>query len=355
LDKQSLQNAFGIASSYSNLEYDLQKGKRGDRYSHLNTLCSYLFEGYELLLVNNNAAAVFLVLNTFAKDKNTVVSRSELVEIGGGFRVPQVMANSGTHLVEVGTTNKSRISDYEEVIDQECAMLMKVHKSNFSIEGFFEEANIDEIAKLAKQKGVYSYYDLGSAMIEPLDINKGEPTAAKLCQSGIDIISFSSDKLMGGTQGGIILAKKALIERLKKNQLLRMLRADKVTIALIQECLKHYVLQTHMQIPTYAMLTKNLDTLRLSAQKLCASLKSFCDAKIVCVKTYSGGGSMPNIAFDSYAVALTKQPIQAERFLRCNNIIARIENEKLLLDVRTILSGQFEKIIDTLRRFYETN
>jgi L-seryl-tRNA(Ser) seleniumtransferase len=355
LDKKSLQNAFAIASSYSNLEYDLQKGKRGDRYDHLNKLCSYLFEGYELLLVNNNAAAVFLVLNTFAKAKNTVVSRSELVEIGGGFRVPQVMANSGTNLVEVGTTNKSRISDYEEVIDQDCAMLMKVHKSNFSIEGFFEEADIEQIASLAKQKEVYSYYDLGSAMIEPLSVNKDEAVVSKLCKSGIDIISFSSDKLMGSTQGGIILAKKELIEKLKKNQLLRMLRADKVTIALLQEALKHYLFQSHREIPTYKMLSCELGLLKENAKMLCKALQEFCPAKVIKTKTYSGGGSMPNISFDSYGVAIECQPKKLESYLRKNAVIARIEDEKLLLDVRTILNKQFEQIIHILRSYYETN
>ncbi|MGM0622583.1 MAG: L-seryl-tRNA(Sec) selenium transferase [Campylobacterota bacterium] len=351
IDAQSFAAVQEIACGYCNLEYDLTHGKRGDRYWHLSRLSNYLFDGYDMLLVNNNAAAVFLVLNSFAKGAKTVVSRSELVEIGGGFRVPEVMQSSGTTLVEVGTTNKTRISDYADAIDSECAMLMKVHRSNFSIEGFFEEASVQETADLAKQKGIYSYYDLGSGMVEPLAVNKFEPTVNALCKSGVDIISFSSDKLMGSIQGGLILAKSSIIEKLKKNQLLRMLRADKITIALIYQTLQQYLFNKAEQNPTYKMLSKSQNQLQKDAQKLQGLCSEYVACEAVRTTTYAGGGSMPNTSFDSWGVRFFEDAKGFEAFLRKEGIIARIENEAVIMDVRTLFEKDYEYVAKIVKRY----
>jgi L-seryl-tRNA(Ser) seleniumtransferase len=220
----------------------LKAGKRGDRYGHLTALASFLFGCEDILLVNNNAAAVFLILNTLSSKKETVVSRGELVEIGGGFRIPEVMANSGAKLVEIGTTNKTRIADYEKAISEKTSMLMKVHRSNFVIRGFSEEAEYGQIVELAKQKNLIDYYDIGSANSSSLkkDALANEADIFEIMKLSPSIVSFSADKLFGGLQAGIILGKKELIAKLKKNQLLRMLRCDKLTLAITERTMLEY-------------------------------------------------------------------------------------------------------------------
>jgi L-seryl-tRNA(Ser) seleniumtransferase len=345
-------NVKKIATRYSNLEYDMTHGKRGDRYNHLNKFSPYLFEDYEVLLVNNNAAAVFLVLNTFSKNKQTIVSRAELVEIGGGFRIPEVMSNSSAVLCEVGTTNKTRISDYEKAVNDQSAVLMKVHQSNFSIIGFTEDASLDEIVILGKEKGLVSYYDLGSGILQKLGSIKNENTIQELCQKGLDVISFSTDKLIGSIQGGIILAKKELMPSLKQNQLLRMLRADKLTIAIVEESLKKYLFGEHNDILTYKMLNEEPNNLKEKAQRLHSLVSSFIQSSVVQTTTFAGGGSMPNEQITSYGVGLkTKNITNLEKHLRANNIIARIENEQVILDVRTIFDDEFETIKEAIKGY----
>lgn len=345
-------NVKKIATRYSNLEYDMTQGKRGDRYHHLNKFSPYLFEDYEVLLVNNNAAAVFLVLNTFSKNKQTIVSRAELVEIGGGFRIPEVMSNSSAVLCEVGTTNKTRINDYEKAITDQSAILMKVHQSNFSIIGFTEEASLDEIVRLGKEKGLVSYYDLGSGILQKLNFSKDENTIQELCQKGLDIISFSTDKLIGSIQGGIILAKKELMSSLKQNQLLRMLRADKLTIAIVEESLKKYLFGEYNDIYTYKMLNEEPNNLKEKAQRLHSLVSSFIQSSVVQTTTFAGGGSMPNEQIISYGISLkVKNITNLEKYLRANSIIARIENEHVILDVRTIFDDEFETIKEVIKGY----
>ncbi|QOG11798.1 L-seryl-tRNA(Sec) selenium transferase [Arcobacter sp. FWKO B] len=345
-------NVKKIATRYSNLEYDMTQGKRGDRYHHLNKFSPYLFEDYEVLLVNNNAAAVFLILNTFSKNKQTIVSRAELVEIGGGFRIPEVMSNSSALLCEVGTTNKTRISDYEKAITDQSAILMKVHQSNFSIVGFTEEASLDEIVTLGKEKGLVSYYDLGSGILQKLNFSKDENTIQELCKKGLDIISFSTDKLIGSIQGGIILAKKELMSSLKQNQLLRMLRADKLTIAIVEESLKKYLFGEHNDIFTYKMLNEEPNNLKEKAQKLHSLVSSFIQSSVLQTTTFAGGGSMPNEQIISYGISLkVKNITNLEKYLRANSIIARIENECVILDVRTIFDDEFETIKEVIKGY----
>jgi len=217
IDKEIIGEAEKIAG-YSNLEFDLKTGKRGERYSHLGEKLSFLLGCEDAIVVNNNAAAVFLVLNTFSKNKNTLVSRGELVEIGGSFRVPDVMRESGALLKEIGTTNKTKISDYENGIDENTAILMKVHKSNFSIVGFCEETDFSDITALATKKGLVDYFDVGSLALKKYDFIGDEPSAEEIFSNNPSLVSFSGDKLFGSVQAGIIAGKKELIEKIKKNQ-----------------------------------------------------------------------------------------------------------------------------------------
>ena len=243
LDESLFKNAITIATSYNNLEYSLEEGKRGERYEHITKSLQALTSCEDALVVNNNASAVFLILNTFCKNKEAVLSRGELVEIGGSFRVPEVMTQSGAILKEIGTTNKTHLRDYENAINENTAMLMKVHKSNYSIEGFFSEVSFEDISKLAQKNGLIDYFDMGSGHIFdlPFNLSKDEPSILELMRSNPSLLSFSGDKLLGSVQAGIIVGKKELIAKLKKNQLLRMLRVYKITLALLEESLNIYL------------------------------------------------------------------------------------------------------------------
>ena len=256
INKQSLEKAIQIATSYNNLEYDLQEGKRGERYSHIVKSLQNLTGCEDAIVVNNNASAVFLILNTFAKNKEVVVSRGELVEIGGSFRVPEVMSQSGAILKEIGTTNKTHLADYENAINENTSMLMKVHKSNYSIEGFTSEVDFEQIVQTAKQNNVIDYYDMGSGhMIDlPFNLSAKEPSILEIMKYKPSLLSFSGDKLLGSVQAGIIIGNKDLIEKIKKNQLLRMLRVDKITLSILEDNLNSYLKNELDNIPTLKML-----------------------------------------------------------------------------------------------------
>ena len=345
IDEEIFEKAKKISTHYCNLEYDLGKGKRGDRYYHTAKHLSFLFGSEDALIVNNNAAAVFLVLNTFAKNKEVIVSRGELVEIGGSFRVPEVMNASGAILKEVGTTNKTHKKDYLNAINQNTAMIMKVHKSNYTIEGFSEEVGFDEIIKMARENGLMDYYDLGSAYIPklPYSLSSFEPSILDIMKHNPDLISFSGDKLFGGVQAGIILGKKEYIKKLKQNQILRMFRVDKITISLIEESAIAYIEKNYDKIPTLKMLFTSTDELKKRAENF-LSLTPYLKAKIIDTFTYVGGGTMPNKKIPSIAVAFEGNAVKWEEKFRENLVIGRIENEKFLLDFRTIQADEIEKL-----------
>jgi len=345
IDPAVFDKAKEISTHYCNLEYDLEKGKRGDRYHHTAKHLSFLFGCEDALIVNNNAAAVFLILNTFAKGKEVIVSRGELVEIGGSFRVPEVMKASGAILREVGTTNKTHKRDYLENINENTAMIMKVHKSNYSIEGFSEEVGYDEIIKIAQKNGLLDYYDLGSAYLPelPWGLSNYEPSIFKIMKNNPSLISFSGDKLFGGVQAGIILGKKDLIAKLKKNQILRMFRVDKITISLIEETAIAYIKKEYEKIPTLRMLFESVENLRKKAEKF-LSLTPALRAEIIQTHTFVGGGTMPNRKIPSIAVAFDGNAKKWEEDMRKNLVIGRIENEKFLLDFRTIQDDEIEKL-----------
>lgn len=357
LDKKSLEKAISIATSYNNLEYNLKEGKRGERYEHISKALKALTGCEDALVVNNNASAVFLILNTFCKDKEVVVSRGELVEIGGSFRVPEVMAQSGAILKEIGTTNKTHLRDYENAINEKTSMLMKVHKSNYSIEGFSSEVDFEEIVKVAHDNNLIDYYDMGSGhMIDlPFNLNANEPSILQIMKYNPSLLSFSGDKLLGSVQAGIIIGKKELIDKIKKNQLLRMLRVDKITLALLEDTINSYLKNELENIPTLKMLHTTLETLEKRATNLKERLKDTCNCEIIKTQTMIGGGTTPNKKIPSIGLSLEYKNYKAnklEELLRKNNLISRIENDRVILDFRTILEDEIEKIEIILKNLF---
>lgn len=350
IDARIFEKVKDVVTRYNNLEYNLEKGCRGERYEHVSKSLSFLLGCEDVLVVNNNASAVFLILNTFAKAKESIVSRGELVEIGGSFRVPEVMANSGTTLVEVGATNKTKLSDYEEAINEKTAMLMKVHKSNYSIEGFSDEVSFEALVALAKERNILDYFDLGSGYVKPLPYNlgKNEPSLHEVLACEPSLVSFSGDKLLGSVQAGIIVGKKELIAKLKKNQLLRMLRVDKLTLALLEESVKAYILQEYDKIPTLKMLHEEISILEVRAKQVQEAITSA--TQIVSTKTFAGGGTLPNKKMPSIALKFTakKANILEARFRKAG-IIGRIEDDAFLLDFRSIQEEELNTLIALIR------
>ncbi|MFW0713431.1 L-seryl-tRNA(Sec) selenium transferase [Aliarcobacter butzleri] len=359
LDEKSLTKAIKIATTYNNLEYDLKKGKRGERYEHITKSLQALTYCEDAIVVNNNASAVFLILNTFCKNKEVIVSRGELVEIGGSFRVPEVMNQSGAKLKEIGTTNKTHLRDYENAICEKTSMLMKVHKSNYSIEGFSSEVSFEDIVKIAQQNNLIDYFDMGSGHIIdlPYNLNKDEPSILDIMKYKPSLLSFSGDKLFGSVQAGIIIGKKELIAKIKKNQLLRMLRVDKITLALLEETLNSYLKNELDSIPTLKMLNTKIETLEQRANNLKEKCENFIKCEVIKTSTMVGGGTTPNKKIPTIALTLeykNYKPNKLEEILRKNSIISRIENDKVLLDFRTILESDCKKIEEILKNLFES-
>ncbi|MDH1975418.1 L-seryl-tRNA(Sec) selenium transferase [Aliarcobacter butzleri] len=359
LDEKSLTKAIKIATTYNNLEYDLKKGRRGERYEHITKSLQALTSCEDAIVVNNNASAVFLILNTFCKNKEVIVSRGELVEIGGSFRVPEVMNQSGAKLKEIGTTNKTHLRDYENAICEKTSMLMKVHKSNYSIEGFSSEVSFEDIVKIAQQNNLIDYFDMGSGHIIdlPYNLNKDEPSILDIMKYKPSLLSFSGDKLFGSVQAGIIIGKKELIAKIKKNQLLRMLRVDKITLALLEETLNSYLKNELDSIPTLKMLNTKIETLEQRANNLKEKCENFIKCEVIKTSTMVGGGTTPNKKIPTIALTLeykNYKPNKLEEILRKNSIISRIENDKVLLDFRTILENDCKKIEEILKNLFES-
>lgn len=354
IDEKSWQRAKQIACSYSNLEYDLESGSRGNRYEFAGYLLSTLFGCEDALVVNNNASAVFLVLNTFGKGGRCVISRGELVEIGGGFRMPEVMKESGAILAEVGTTNKTRLSDYENALDENTKMLVKVHRSNFDIVGFKQDTSLEEVASLAKERGIISYYDLGGGAVSHLACCDSEPVPQKLVKTGVDLLSFSGDKLFGSVQAGIILGKKELIAKLRKNQLLRMLRSDKITLALLASTALSYLDKDYNSVPTIFLLSRSTSELKSVAKRINNSCKNI--ASIINTATFGGGGTLPNVKIQSVALSFKAKKGQKienlERDFRQKGVIGRIENQCFLLDLRSVLPSDESALITAINSIF---
>ncbi|WP_298086685.1 L-seryl-tRNA(Sec) selenium transferase [uncultured Campylobacter sp.] len=346
IDPEILRRAEPVITGYSNLEYSVEKGGRSNRYDYVGGLLAELFGFEDAVVVNNNASAVFLVLNTFSKGGEAIISRGELVEIGGSFRVPEVMANSGAILREVGTTNKTNLRDYEDAINENSKLILKVHRSNFDIVGFSEEVAMQGLSALARERNLIDYFDLGGGFYGelPYGLERNEPNLKNLKDASL--VSFSGDKLFGSVQCGIILGKKGLIAKLKKNQLLRMLRVDKVIISLLAQSVKAYANREFELITTVKQLYKSVEELENTANFINSRLKT--PLEIVRTTTFVGGGTMPNKRIPSLALAVKGNANENEAKFRKNLVIGRIEEGKFLLDLRSVLDADVQNLIEKI-------
>ncbi|MBU2547161.1 MAG: L-seryl-tRNA(Sec) selenium transferase [Proteobacteria bacterium] len=346
---------------YSNLEFDLEAGRRGSRYSHVEALVCDLTGAEAALVVNNNAAAVLLVLETLARGGEVIVSRGELVEIGGSFRIPDVMARGGAVLVEVGTTNKTHLADYERAINEQTALLMKVHQSNFRIVGFTQAVETADLVELGRARGLPVIEDLGSGSL--MDFSafglRREPTVQATLAAGIDVIMFSGDKLLGGPQAGLILGRKDLVDRIKRNPLNRALRIDKFTLASLEATLRLYLDEgtARLKVPTLRMITADYAGLRRRAARLKRRLEPAAAGLAALVlldgQSQIGGGALPDQDLKTRLVALRPATLSVNRLeawfrSRPTPIIGRIENEALVLDVRTMDDRDFDLVVAAL-------
>ncbi len=363
INYETSQHTASINNGYSNLEYDIELGKRGLRYTHIEKVLMELTGAEGALVVNNNAAAVMLVLNTIAKDKEAVVSRGELVEIGGSFRVPEVMKISGGTLIEIGTTNKTHLKDFENNINDNTGAILKVHTSNYKILGFTKEVPVEDLVALGKEKNIPVVLDLGSGTL--IDLSKYglsvETTVLEQVEKGIDIITFSGDKLLGGPQAGIIVGKKKYIDAIKSNQLIRALRVGKMTISALEATLRYYFDEEKAieKIPTLRMITETYDGVNERANKLL----NYFDAensniKIIKGESQVGGGTFPLDVIPSALIEINSSKLSASQFAsRLRNlevpIIARISENKILLDVRTLQDEDFEYIASSIKNIME--
>ncbi len=366
LPDKAIENIVATAGSYSNLEYEISKGKRGKRYSHIKDIITELTGAEDAIVVNNNAAAVLVCLDTFAKGKEVIVSRGELVEIGGSFRVPDVMESSGAILREVGTTNKTHLADYKNALCGNTGLLLKVHQSNYKISGFTEEVPVEKLARLGREFRVPVVDDLGSGCLislEKFGIH-GEPTVQEVITQGADLVTFSADKLLGGPQAGIIAGRKKLIKKIEKNPMLRALRIDKMTFATLEAVFMQYLDEDEAikNIPTIRMLTETRDIIKKRAKKILAALKkavsSHADMDIIPDQSRAGGGSLPETDFPTFVVAIKPNSIsvnELEKRLRLGSpsVIARIKGDLLLIDARTVQEREIRILVQCIFDAFE--
>jgi L-seryl-tRNA(Ser) seleniumtransferase len=358
-------DALQIAGAcFTNLEYDLATGKRGSRYSLVEKIICDLTGAEAAIVVNNNAAAVLLALNTLSFNKETIVSRGQLVEIGGSFRIPDVMSRSGARMVEVGATNRTHLFDYEQVIHEESALILKVHTSNFRVIGFTSEVAVADLVSLGQKHKIPVMEDLGSGSLidlSPWGLPK-EPTVQEIVKAGVDVVTFSGDKLLGGPQAGIIVGKEDIIARIKSNPMNRALRIDKFTLASLETVLRDYYDLDHalQTVPTLSMLTIDPEILKKKGQRIlrrlggALKLKGIVELQPTVSKV--GGGAMPEHGLESWALILQSGEIGAsslEKWFRSLAVplIVRIEDERMIIDLRTILEHDISLLIDILKQY----
>jgi L-seryl-tRNA(Ser) seleniumtransferase len=347
-----------IAGGYSNLEYDLSQGERGTRYTHVEGILKELTSAEAAMVVNNNAAAVLVALDSLARDREVIVSRGQLVEIGGSFRIPDVMRRSGARMIEVGTTNKTHLRDYEAAIGPETGLLLKVHQSNFQVVGFTEQVDTVDLVNLGKRYSVPVMEDLGSGCLVDFSRYGGgmkEPTVAEVLTHGVDLVTFSGDKMLGGPQAGIILGRKNLVEAIRGNQLSRALRIDKLTLVALEETLRLYRDERTAvrEIPTLRMILQPYDELKAKARRLLRMIGRLDHGKfsleLVEGNSKVGGGALPMAAMPSRLLSLIPGELSVnaiEERLRANDppIIVRLEKDRVLLDLRTIQDGELKTV-----------
>ena len=359
--KELIEHLQNSLCGYSNLEFDLKTGERGSRYSHVEDLIAKVTGAEAALVVNNNAAAVMLCLNEFSRNTEVIISRGELVEVGGSFRIPDIMELSSAKLVEVGTTNRTHLADYQKAINENTSMLLKVHTSNYHISGFTKAVSNKDIAELAKEHKIISMEDLGSGVL--IDFSKygqkKEPTIFESLNSGIDLITFSGDKLLGGPQCGVIIGKKELISKLKKNQFLRAFRVCKMTISALEFTFKQYVDEKVAieKNPTLNRILEPIGEVFKRAEILKNLLKEIeIDSEIIETKAIIGGGSMPDATIDSYGVVITSldgKQIETAFLKEDTPIVGRVQNNQFFIDLKTIHNDEYSIIIKNFRKFLE--
>ena len=353
LSQSAIENVSAVAAGYSNLEFDLERGERGRRDVHVEAhLLAVLGESigedlkatHRAIAVNNCAAATFLALHALAHGKQVIVSRSELVEIGGGFRIPEILEQSGAVLREVGTTNRTRIADYERTIAPETGLILRVHQSNFAMEGFVERPVINELVQLGKRTGIPVFEDQGTGLIEALEPYgiHGEPTLTASVAVGCDLVAASGDKLLGGPQCGILIGRRELIERIRQNPLYRAFRIDKLTYAALEATLINYLCGDRETVPVLRMLKTPEAEIRRRCEQIVAQLQSNpMTAEITRVDSIIGGGTAPRSRLTSHAIALHHPRFSVEELLASlrsfeMSIVGRIDNNRVLLDLRTV-------------------
>jgi L-seryl-tRNA(Ser) seleniumtransferase len=356
LPPEALENIRAAAGTYSNLEFDLETGERGSRHAHVERLLRELTGAEAAMVVNNNAGAVLLALTAHARGREVIVSRGQLIEIGGSFRLPEVMEQSGARLVEVGATNRTRISDFRGAVSEETAMLMRAHPSNYRIVGFTEETPLSEMSALAQERGLILLDDLGSGVL--IDLGKyglpPEPTPAQSLSDGADLVTFSGDKLLGGPQAGIVVGRSDLVRGMASHPLARALRSDKLTLAALEAVLRLYLDPDDVveRIPTLAMLTLPPDELKRRARKLAKAIGAVSEAFEVEVAedfSQAGGGSLPATSIPTWVASVASRRLtanQLEERLRAGDppIIVRISEDRVLLDPRTLAGDEYELV-----------
>ena len=358
LSDNAMEAALAASAGYSDLEFDLSSGRRGSRQSHLQSLLKEITGAEASLVVNNNASALLLGLSALADGKEVIVSRGEAVEIGGGFRVPDVMEQSGAVLIDVGTTNRTYVRDYANSLNPQTGVFLKAHASNFRVEGFTAEVSIGELVELGRVNDIPVIHDVGSGAL--LDTDKyglaHEPTPQESIAAGAGLVMFSGDKLLGGPQAGIISGDRVLVEKLSRHPLARAIRIDKISLASLTATLMHYLKgEAEAEIPIWKMISARPDQIRLRAQKWKESLQ--VDAEIIESKSAVGGGSLPGETLNSWSLAINSVGVSGGaqalvKRLRENvpPIIARIEGDKVLLDPRTVMENEEDLVVDALRK-----
>ncbi|MFD1037840.1 L-seryl-tRNA(Sec) selenium transferase [Virgibacillus byunsanensis] len=358
LSEQAVDHVANIARNYSNLEYQVAEGERGSRHNIIEDLLKEATGAEAAMVVNNNAAAVFLILSALAKDQEVIVSRGQLVEIGGSFRISSIMEESGAHLVEVGTTNKTHLFDYENAVRENTAMIMKVHTSNFKTIGFTETVTTDALVKIKnKQENFIFYEDLGSGSL--YDFKKhgigDEPIVKEVIESGVDIVSFSGDKLLGGPQAGVIVGKKGIINQLKKHQLARVLRVDKMTLAALEQTLKIYLSDKDAlsNLPTIRDVTRSLEGIKQQAEDFISDIYSKTSSYRIKLQegiSQIGGGTMPGVELPTYVATIMHESFPAQelaaKLRACTPVIVtRIHDNRVCVDFRTIDTKEMSSLV----------
>lgn len=352
LSRAAREAMLSVASGYSTLEYDLASGKRGKRDQHADSLLARITGAESALVVNNNAGAILLALTAFARRKEVLISRTQLIEIGGGFRIPEVLKQSGAKLVEVGTTNRTHLADFENAISDKTTVIMRAHHSNFKLVGFTTEPALPELVELSKAHNLITLDDLGSgALLDTAAFGLGhEPTVQESLQAGAPLVAFSGDKLLGGPQAGLLVGEKSLIERLRKHPLARALRPDKLCLAALSATLQHYLRDEALEeVPVWQMIASPLDQLERRAASWREELKQ---GKLIHGQSTVGGGSLPEESLPTWLLALdSEQPDRLAARLRHLElpIIARIESGQLVLDPRTVLPDQDQALLHGLK------